>query len=276
MRISTSSYSLHGTLGTPMYQGDPRLGQLVNTQAARDGLDLLALPGRLAAHGIATLELCHFHLPAVDADYLGRLRTALDEASVELFSLLIDAGDIGHADDAQRQADAAWIASWLQIAGRLGASHARVAPGHTAPDETVIERVAGELAALSRVGQAHGVQVITENWHAFNREADALLAVLDRCDEPVGLCADFGNAEGENKYALLGKLLPRATSIHAKARYDDAGRIDGTDLARCMDMAREARFDGPVSLIYADTSDEWAGLAVLHDVVRPYAQFASA
>ncbi len=254
-----------------MYEGDPRRGQLINSQAARDGLDLLELPTHLATHAIHTLELCHFHLPSVDEAYLAALRAALNDAGVELFSVLIDAGDVGQADDAARQADVAWMAAWIEIAARLGAGHARISPGHSPPEPAVIDRVAGELAGLACAGREHGVRVITENWHAFGREADALLAVLDACDEPVGLCVDFGNAEGEGKYELLAKLLPRATSIHAKGRYDDAGRLDAAELTRCLDMAGDAGFAGPVSLIYGQTHDEWTGLAELRQVVGRYA-----
>ena len=48
--------------------------------------------------GIGTLEICHFHFPDTDATTLRELRAALDVAGVELFSILIDMGDISNAD----------------------------------------------------------------------------------------------------------------------------------------------------------------------------------
>lgn len=78
-------------------------------------LSLLDLPDRLNAVGLSTLEICHFHLPSLDQGYLRELLITLEQAHIELFSLLIDAGDITHPTHGSR--DLAWITSWLAIAG---------------------------------------------------------------------------------------------------------------------------------------------------------------
>jgi sugar phosphate isomerase/epimerase len=70
----------------------------------RGEVSLLELPARLAEFGVHTLEVCHFHLPSRDAQYLAALRGAMEAANVELWSLLIDDGDLSHAENGARDA----------------------------------------------------------------------------------------------------------------------------------------------------------------------------
>src|SRR5262252_1542408 len=97
LRLSTSTWSLHRALGVtyPDSPGQPNAGP--KEGYGQGTIVLLELPARVAAVGIRTLEICHFHLPSRDPSYLGELRKALDAAGVELFSLLIDDGDMTDA-----------------------------------------------------------------------------------------------------------------------------------------------------------------------------------
>ena len=88
-------------------------------------LTLLELPAQLAARGIGLLEICHFHFPRLDDDYISQLRQALADSGVELFSVLIDAGDIAHPDAARRIKEVAWVREWMEIAARCGAQCVR-------------------------------------------------------------------------------------------------------------------------------------------------------
>ncbi|MBX3054636.1 MAG: sugar phosphate isomerase/epimerase [Caldilineaceae bacterium] len=295
-RISTSSWSLHRALGKPPMRtpdGPPANGPAANAQ-----LSLLDLPDRLAAAGIGTLEICHFHFPHTDASYLAELRAAAQDAGVELFSVLIDAGDITHSDPAQLEKELDWIRGWLDVAAAIGASHSRVIAGY-APiernggalrDHPLIQRSAANLRGLAAYGAGQGVRVITENFRATAARADQLLAILELCAGAVGTCADFGNfpltspgdvlrsskgqRNGPDKYDELAAIAPQAHSAHAKALYDGEGHPDRAELIRCLDVMAAAGFDGPVSLIF-DTpfyrgEDEWDNLARLREIVQPY------
>ena len=145
-RLSTSSWSLHRALGLtyPDTPAQPNTGSAETY--GRASLTLLEVPAKLAAMGIYTLEICHFHFPSRDAGYLGELRAALKSAGVELFSLLIDDGDIAHPTDGQR--DLEWISGWIETAGLLGAQCARVVAGKTPPSEDALERSISGLKTL--------------------------------------------------------------------------------------------------------------------------------
>ncbi len=87
-RLSVSSWSLHRALGAPEFYG---VGQaILRASHDRGALRVLDLPQQLAEFGISTTELCHFHLPSVEADYLRQMREALEKFDVELWALLVD------------------------------------------------------------------------------------------------------------------------------------------------------------------------------------------
>ncbi len=287
-RISTSSWSLHRSLGKPERRdpnGPPADGPVPGAQ-----LSLLELPGRLAAAGIGTMEICHFHFPGPAPAHRPQPPPAAQESGVEISSAPTDAGDITHSDPAQQEKELAWIRGWLDVASAIGASHSRVIAGY-APIERnggdlrahpLIQQSAANLRALSAYGRERGVQVITENFRSTAERADQLLAILELCEGAVGTCADFGNfpstrsgqGKGPGKYDELAAIAPQAVSAHAKALYDGEGRPDRAEMERCLDVMAAAGFDGPISLIF-DTpfhrgEDEWDNLAGLREIVLPY------
>jgi hypothetical protein len=265
-RLSVSTWSLKRLLGQPAPYG---LDRAARPSFPTGGLPLLELPARLAQFGISTLEICHFHLPSIDPGYLSELRASLQEAHVELFSLLIDDGDITHPTNAAR--DLTWIASWLPIAGQLGASHARVSAGRAEATPATLQMSAQALAQLAEMAQAAGIRLMTENWLTLLSEPASVHTLLERLDGRVGLCFDFGNWRGPDKYDKLRSIVSYAESCHAKAHFPSATTLDAEDYVRCLDITRAAHFSGPYTLIYdGPDPDEWAGLASERELVAPY------
>jgi hypothetical protein len=112
---------------------------------------------------------------------------------------------------------------------------------------------------------------MTEYWHSLMQSAVEVNQVLDALDGRLGLCADFGNWSGPEKYDQLAAILPRAESCHAKCHFADGGTPDEADYLRCLDLTRAAGFAGPYTLIYdGPGDDEWAGLRREQLLVQPY------
>ncbi|GAC1366976.1 MAG: TIM barrel protein [Ktedonobacteraceae bacterium] len=265
-RLSVSTWSLHRTLGLSTSYGP---GDTTLPSADEGALPLLELPARLAEFGIATLEICHFHLPSLDPSYLNELRDSLQQSHIELFSLLVDAGDVTHPTEAAR--DLAWISSWLPIAGLLGARCARVIAGKSAATPSTLQTSAGALSQLAEVAETAGVRLMTENWLTLLSEPAAVHILLDRLAGRVGLCLDFGNWRGPDKYDDMRSIAPYAESCHAKAHFDSPDAMDKEDYIKCLELTRAANFAGPYTLIYdGPDPDEWAGLASERELVLPY------
>jgi sugar phosphate isomerase/epimerase len=236
-RFAISSWSLHGLITC--------------------GLLLVDVPAQIAEHGIELLEVCHFHFPNIDEPYVEKFRRSIENAGVKFSTLLIDIGDIANPDDVARERDIAAIREWIVAAGKLGGSRVRICAGRQAPTEEVIARSTAGLKLLTDFARTLGVEVITENWLETSLKPAALVQILEQCGPKLGLCADTGNAEGDDKYDTLAQLLPRASAVHYKARYTASGDVEHADLERCIQLIDEAGYVGPVTLIYGDTKDEW-------------------
>ena len=227
-----------------------------NSDAARA---LLELPAQLAAFGIRTLELCHFHVRSTDAAYLAALKQSLADAGVALHCLLIDAGDLTHAEHAVR--DEAWIAGWINVAAALGARTVRVIAGMAEPSDAALAQSAAALSRLAASAAGRGVRVVTENFYATAGTPAAVRALLAQGD--IGFKLDFGNWRGPGKYELLAEIASLAESVHAKASFTGPYQPAADDYTRCLQMMRDVNFSGPCTLIYDDASgpDEFRGLA---------------
>jgi sugar phosphate isomerase/epimerase len=269
--LAVSSWSLHRDLG-PTYWGLDLVdgGRTATYPYGQGRCTLLELPAVVAGLGIHQLEICHFHFPETGAAYLHRLRASLDAALVHPLTLLVDEGDLTADDPAVRRGDVERIRRWIDVAAGLGASQARVIAGKAAPDRdgVALRRSAEGLALLAEYGASLGVRVITENWLGISMDPQCLLAILELTGPAVGLCVDLGNYTGPGKYEALTAILPRATSIHAKATFPQPGSMDREEFVRCLDLARQAHFDGPYVLIFSDEGDERASLAKMAEVVQ--------
>jgi sugar phosphate isomerase/epimerase len=248
MRYSVSTFSINGLL---------------------QSMPLLDAFTEISRHGINTVEICHFHLNSMDPGYLSEVKAAAQNAGVEIYSILADRGDIVSPDTSVREEDVAFARSCIEAASRIGAKRVRVDAGLQPPTPDVVELSAHTLASLADYAGSIGTGVITENWHATSRLPGPLLEILDRCEGAVGLCADTGNAEGEDKYETLERLIPRATSMHFKARYRDDDSVEPDDIARCTAIMKGSGFSGPISLIYPPMEHEWEGILALKAALAP-------
>lgn len=267
-RLSVSTWSVHRALGDPAPYGPDAAG--IPTHTHNNGaLTLLDLPARIAQHGIRTLEICHFHLPSRDVAYLAQLRRAIEAAGVELWQVLIDAGDVTHPADGAR--DAAWIAHWIDVAHALGAKRTRVIAGKQAPTRKNLAHSRDAILRLAEKAQPLGIRLVTENWFDLLDTPDDVLWLLEQAQGQLGLCLDFGNWKGAQKYAGFEAIAPLAESCHAKPQFEADGSIEPADYTRCLDITQAAGFAGPYTLIYdGPRADEFAGLEAEKRIVQPY------
>ncbi len=268
-RLSVSTWSLHRQLGKPGFTGPAHDMQIPVETHNKGPIPLLELPARIAEFGIQTLEICHFHLPSVEKSYLSELRAALADAEVELFSVLIDDGDITHASEAAR--DIAWIEKWIDIAGELGARCARVIGGKADPSAETVAQSRNVLAQLAERADTAGIRLMSENWFSIFSTPENVNTIMSGLDGKVGLCLDFGNWRGDTKYEDLAAIASWAESCHTKAHFAAPREMDTEDYVQCLDLAQAAGFAGPHTLIYdGPGDDEWEGLSLEREVVNPY------
>ena len=251
IRAGLSSFSLHlpDALGDPWFELDAGGKSVSGSFRQTPTLDLMDFPAEVAALGINCVDLCIQHIPNIEPGYLAELRSAFKSADVELYQLLIDIGEIASPDPDERSASIALTKRWMEIAAELGSSGVRYVPGDSKPTPETVQQSGEAFQELYDYCVQCGVEPATENYKIFNNEADDLLSVLDRSERNYGLVADFGNANGPNKYATLERLVPRATAIHQWVEVDEDGTLNVEDSKYCLNMARENGFDGPIMLL---------------------------
>lgn len=277
VRAGLSSFSLHlpDALGDPWFELDAGGKGVSGSWRGTPTLDLLDFPAEVAAHGINCVDLCIQHIPDIAPGYLADLRAAFESADVELYQLLIDLGEVASSDPDERSASIALTKRWMEIGAELGSTGVRYVPGDSKPTPETIRKSGEAFRELYDYCVECGLEPATENYKFFNNEADDLLQVLDIAERDYGLVADFGNANGPDKYDILEKLIPRATAIHQWVAIDDDGALNVEDSQRCLSMARDSGFDGPVMLLgghpyqlYRETRAMWDAVDELRGEVQ--------
>ena len=271
VRPALSSVTLNTLLGFVTYLLDDASSKMVQAPAIDstrpDGWQtetpshtLLELPAEIAAHGYDCYDLTMLHLPSIERGYLAEVRTAFAESGVEIFQLLVDTGEVGSPDPQESSAGVAHTKFWIEVAAELGASGVRYVPGDSVSTPETIRATAAAFRELYDFAVGHGLKPATENYRIFTNEAENLLQLVELSEREYGWIADTGNPKGPEKYDNLAKLLPGATSIHAWALPNEDGTPDKDEFRRCLTMARDSGFDGPIMLhgTYALDNFGWA------------------
>ena len=250
----------------------PRLG--VSTWSLHKSIDagtpLLDIPAQTAAHGLSKLEVCHFHFPRTDADYIAQFRKALEEAGVEFYTLLIDEGDLTHPDPAERAKAIAFMVHWIEIAAACGAKRVRIIAGDAEPSAAALRLSEEGLNEVLRSADTHDIRVVAENWHPLLDHPAEVIALIEDMKGRIGLKMDFGNWSGDRKFTDLPKIAPLAECTHAKASFPAPGQMNPEDFTRCLDICQDANFRGPHILIFDSPGDEWEALDQMRDFVLNY------
>lgn len=266
-RFSVSSWSLHRLLGDPAIYG-PDISEVPSHGYDKGAITMLELPETIASFGIHSLEITHFHLPSRDKAYLDELKHALATAKVELFSLLIDSGDITDPGEGQRHQQ--WIADWFAVASLLGSRCARVIAGKQEPGAENLKLSITRLKDLADRAEDMGIRLMTENWFALASSPEIVTQLIEALEGRLGLCLDFGNWQKPDKYAQFAKIAAYAESCHAKGFFYN-GVLDEEDYLSCLEITQKAGFAGPYTLIYdSDKPTEWEGLKQEMKLLEPF------
>jgi sugar phosphate isomerase/epimerase len=271
-RFAVSTWSLHRSLGaTYPYSPDPDKSAGRREPYGPGAAALIDMPGQLEERGIGRLEICSFHLPALEASYLAGLRGAMESSGILLQTLLVEDGDPSHPDTGER--DIQWIADWIEIADALGAKNMRVIAGKQQPSGENLARSAKHLKWLAGQAEGSGVRVVTENWFDLLPSPKEMNWLLDTLEGRIGLNGDLGNWSAPAKYAGLADIMRRAEICHAKADYHASG-LDAADYRKCLEACRTAGYAGPYTLIYNSPffAAEWDGILLQKAFIEDFHQ----
>jgi sugar phosphate isomerase/epimerase len=154
---------------------------------------------------------------------------------------------------------------WIEAAAVLGAEHARVIAGKSAPSPESLALSVDALKRLSRLGSERGVRIVTENWFALTASPHEVHYILDAVGEDLGFLSDMGNWSGPTKYEGLKSIFARAQLCHAKCHFGPGLDMDQTDYGKCVGAALGAGYAGPFTLVFESPGEPWQGLEMERD-----------
>lgn len=271
--LSLTTWSLHRELG-PLrwtYWDENEGTQKTKIEQQPENTTLLELPSILANQQFKSLEVCHFHFPSLENDYLLQLKHSFEKAELNFHCLLVDYGDISSPDDNRRIADIEYIKKWIDIASIVGAKSIRVVAGEASPtDIQALNRSKESLKELAEYAIPKKVRVVTENFKPLSSTKENCIELIT--NNEIGLTVDFGNFNRDVKYDSIKHLMPYAESVHAKANYDQNGIIDEEEFRQSLDIIAAQAYNGPITLVYDGPGSLWDGIQQVKKIASDYCE----
>ena len=226
--------------------------------------------------GVDGIELNSPFFDSMETSYLNDLRARADNCGVKLLHISIDGhGNLAALDESERKESVERHMPWFDACRILGCESFRAnSGGH--PDgttENVLRAAVKSFSELSEEGAKAGIKVLIENHGGVSAEADNVVAIMKAVDsEWVGTCPDFGNFRPWLRYQGLRKIYPYAHIVHAKVReFDEAtGEAADIDVGHCIELARDAVFDGYMAVEFEGKADDFEGVHKSIDLLKKY------
>ena len=267
--ISLAQWSLHKSFFGDALNGNwQEFGRLLREapdSLLQGPLKPIEFPSIAKSYGISTIELVNtfYYGKAKDMAYWEDFKKRCDEAGVNVGLIMCDAlGDLGNADEAERQKAVENHYPWVDVAAYLGAHTIRVNAAGQGTAEEVAANAADGLKKLGEYAATKGINVVVENHGGYSSDGSWLSGVMKTVNmSNVGTLPDFGNfcmergPEGCTKsydmYKGIEELMPYAKGVSAKTNdFDADGNETTKDYARIMKIVKDSGFKGAIGIEY--------------------------
>ncbi len=241
LRLSLAAYSLRKYLA-------PAKGETKK-------MDLFEFVDFCFQQGIPGTELTSYYFPdQVTMEYLLQLKQ-----HCHLRGMTISGGairnDFCQTDEKKVEADLAHTKTWVDHYAVLGAPAIRIFAG-TQPkgEETsvTLKRCAQHCETAAKYAASKGVLLALENHGGVTEKAEGLLEIVKQVNAPgFGVNFDSGNFRAtDDPYAELAQIAPYAVNAQIKVDIYPGGTHQPTDLAKVVNILRDAGYSGWVALEY--------------------------
>lgn len=221
--------------------------------------------------GIEAVELNNIYFESTEPAYLDRLVAAATAANSTLLNIAVDEkGDLSSLNRPLRMDSIENYARWIPIAKAIGARAIRANSGGKDVTEREYSIVAciDSFRRLADVGAANGVAILIENHWGISADADVMVRIVREVRQTHGkeamfTLADFGNwPDDVDRYKAIEKVMPFAGAVHAKVNdIDEQLNHPRFDHVRCIEIAKQAGYDGYLGIEYEGKDDPVEGVA---------------
>jgi len=209
-------------------------------------MDVRDFPEMIAdRYHVHNVEVVLPHFLGAEPSMVRDFKSRLEKAHSRLVHMPLDFGElwnkpaISSTDQKERDAAVALYKKGIDAAAGLGCPLVRCDPGKVNLDDPSL--TIESYRQLKAYAGAKGIDVVVENHGDISANPEVLVKILN--DAGVGALPDFENFPDEaTRNRGLALLFPIAGNVaHAKVR-------QGRDFARCLQIAREAGFQGIFSI----------------------------
>ena len=183
--------------------------------------------------------------PPSDEAFIDRVKATAAAAGLPFGCIAMDGCYIYAPEESARDVNRKRAYRWLDIAGQLGATQARIDAGGPPemPDEAFRVIVAGYKDLIAR-GRDKGVEILMENHWGPSTNPDNVLKLLDALTG-LHFLFDTHNWIKERQQEGWDRCASRARACHVKTfAFDDLGNETSIDLKPAFDLLNTSGFAG--------------------------------
>jgi sugar phosphate isomerase/epimerase len=200
----------------------------------------------------------YYFPPDVSTDYLHRLKQHAFLLGLDISGTAIGNNFCvppGPARDKQLEQ----TRTWIDRAAELDAPVIRIFAGNVPKgdsEDAAVERAIEGIKASLPYAAEKGVTLALENHGGITATPPQILKIVKAIDAPnFGVNLDTGNFHTDDPYEDMAQLAPYAVNVQVKTDIQRKGKKEDADLARVIQLLRDARYSGYVVLEYEAAED---------------------
>jgi sugar phosphate isomerase/epimerase len=222
-------------------------------------MDLFDFANLAADAGLDAIEPTSYYFPKdVNNEYLHRLKQ-----HAFILGLDISGTAVGNKfclpPGPERDKEIEMVRTWIDRANELDAPVIRIFAGTVPNGDTEAAAVARAIEGIKAVlpyAAERGIVLALENHGGVTTSIDQMLKIVKAIDAPnFGVNLDTGNFRIPDPYDDIARLAPYAVNVQVKTEVGERNNAREADLARIIDILREARYSGYVVLEYEAKED---------------------
>lgn len=208
--------------------------------------------------GLDGLDTTVYWFPDTSDQFLAGLRRTAYKNAVNLYSIAVRIR-LAQPTTELRDAEFESFKKWVDVAGKVGATHIRVFGGSIPKGATESQAIAWAVELLKRCADysgARGILIGVEDDGGLTTTAEPTVEIVKQTDSPfAGINLDTGNFP-KNGYSQVAMCIPYATSVHFKEKIaNENGVKEKADWDRLIGMFASAGYKGYLSLEYETPQD---------------------
>ncbi len=212
-------------------------------------------------------ELTAYYFPKdITTEYLLSLKERAFRLGLDISGTAIG-NNFCVTDPAERAKQLEMTRQWIDYSAILGAPVIRIFAGTAAKGDTedqARERCVSAINESLQYAATKGVCLALENHGGITATPEQLLKIVEAVEPSpwFGVNFDGGNFRTEDPYADLAKIAPYSINSQLKVEMSPGGKKAPADLARVVQILKDAHYRGFVTLEYEANEDPFTAIPV--------------